>query len=285
MDELESAKKSASTMTRVALSSLFAGAIALVACSSSSERTPFMEDAASQPAPTPDSTEQPAPPPAPVKPTGDAGQEPPSDCETTAPSNKCGLVPQCGCSASETCDVVDTKGNVGCVPFGKAPMGQPCTATVGCAKGLTCVFGTCHAFCDKPGSACGEPGTGQCVQVQGAGGSAITNLAVCMVQCAPHDPKSCGGKTNAGVGVCFVDDKGGTDCQEGGTRAENQTCSPQDDCGPGLVCVTPTAGSSVCKRWCRVGTTDCGGAVQCRSFSTKVMVATSSGSVEYGACP
>jgi hypothetical protein len=104
---------------------------------------------------------------------------------------------------------------------------------------------------------------------------------VCRVQCAPQDPSSCGGKTNAGVGVCFVDDKGGTDCQEGGTSAENQACSPQAECGPGLVCISPAGGSDTCKRWCRVGTNDCGGVAQCRGFSTKVMV----GTVEYGACP
>jgi len=163
-------------------------------------------------------------------------------------------------------------------------MGKPCTATAGCAQGLTCVFGTCHPFCDKPGSACTQPGTGACVQVAAQGGAAIPNLAVCMVQCAPQDASSCGGKTNAGTGVCFVDDAGGTDCQSGGAVAENQACATADACGPGLVCITPSTGSSVCKRWCRVGQTgvnDCGGSAVCRGFSTKVMV----GTVEYGACP
>ena len=100
-------------------------------------------------------------------------------------------------------------------------------------------------------------------------------------RCAPHDPLSCGGKTNAGTGVCFVSNDGTTDCQEGGSRTENQTCSPTDDCGPGLVCITPSTGSDSCKRWCRVGMSDCGGSAVCRGFSTKVMV----GTVEYGACP
>lgn len=270
-------------LTRAGLSVLCVAA-ALVACSAPGDRTPFVEDAASQPAPPePPATEAPVQE-TPAKPTGDAGGEPPGDCVTAAPSHRCGVAPQCGCSSSETCDVVDTSGNVRCVPFGKAPMGRPCTATAGCAEGLTCVFGTCHAFCADPGSPCGEDGTGACIQVQASGG-AIPNLAVCMVQCAPHDPKSCGGDTNAGVGVCLVDGDGGTDCQQAGTRKENQGCSPQDDCGSGLVCVTPTNASSTCKRWCRVGTTDCGGSVQCQSFSTKVMVKTASGSLEYGACP
>lgn len=265
---------------------------ALLACSSeASNRKGFAESATepSRPAsnePT-DQTVDDAPAPTPIEtndtPPGDEDPAP-SNCKTAAPSNACGVVPQCGCSKTETCDVVDSKGTAKCVAFGKATMGKPCTATAGCAQGLTCVFGTCHAFCDKPGSACTQPGTGACVQVtaqSGGGGAAIPNLAVCMVQCAPQDASSCGGKTNAGIGACYVDNQGGTDCQTSGAKTENQVCANADECGPGLVCITPSTGSSVCKRWCRVSTSDCGGSVQCRGFSTKVMV----GTVEYGACP
>jgi hypothetical protein len=263
--------------------------IALLACSA--EQTPrkgFAESTAEpstpaeedepvekEPASTPIDTED---PPA-------EEQASPSNCKTAAPSHACGVSPQCGCAKTETCDVVDTKGTATCVAFGKATMGKPCTATAGCARGLSCVFGTCHAFCDKGGTQCSEPGTGDCVQVTAQGGTAIPNLAVCMVQCAPHDPLACGGKTNAGTGVCFVAADGSTDCQEGGSRSENQTCSPTDECGPGLVCITTTSGTGTgadaCKRWCRVGTNDCGGSAVCRAFSTKVMV----GTAEYGACP
>jgi hypothetical protein len=277
-------------LTRAVRHSMFAGAMLVAvsmvaACGDANERAPFVEDAASEPvAPREQELPPPSQPP-PQSPTGDASAPEPTDCKTAAPSNACGLVPQCGCGPSETCDIVDAKGTVACVAFGKAPMGHPCTATPGCAKGLTCLFGTCHAFCAEPGKACGEPGTGACVQVSGQGGVAIPNLAVCRVECAPHDPASCGGKTNAGVGVCFVDSEGGTDCQEGGTRLQGQTCSPTDDCGPGLVCVKPSVGSDTCKRWCRVGTNDCGGSTQCQSFATKVFVASSTGSTEYGVCP
>ena len=277
-------------MTRLAVFAFAAAPLfALVACSSettarkgfaestSEPSTPNADDErappAEEPASTPIATDDDDPPP--------AEDPPPSNCKTTAPSNACGVVPQCGCAKSETCDVVDTKGTAKCVAFGKATMGRPCTATAGCAQGLTCVFGTCHAFCDEPGTACSQAGTGDCVQVTAQGGAAIPNLAVCMVQCAPHDPMSCGGKTNAGTGVCFVGNDGTTDCQDGGSRTENQTCSPTDDCGPGLVCITPSTGSDTCKRWCRVGTSDCGGSAVCLGFSTKVMV----GATEYGACP
>lgn len=262
------------------LSSL--GALALVACGSASDRPAFVDDAATQPSPQP--TTQPTTPPVstgPTSPTGDASAPPPTDCKTTKPGDRCGVVPQCGCSTTETCDVIDAQGSVRCVAFGRAAMGRPCTATAGCAQGLTCIFGTCHAFCDNPGSACTQAGTGSCVQVTAQGGTAIPGFAVCMVDCQLQDPLACGGKTNAGIGECFVDDKGVTDCQEGGPQAENQSCSASAGCGPGLVCVTPSGSSNVCKRWCRVGTADCGGSVPCSGFSTKVMV----GTVEYGACP
>lgn len=275
--------------TRLAL--LAIPLFALLACSSQPSARRGFAETASEPAEVTDDDEakgeEPAPP---TQPAGTDEEEPntgepePSNCKTTAPSNACGVVPQCGCAKTETCDVVDAKGTAKCVAFGKATMGKPCTATAGCAQGLTCVFGTCHAFCDKPGTACSQAGAGDCIQVAAQGGVAIPNLAVCMVQCAPHDPLSCGGKTNAGTGVCFVDNDGKTDCQEGGSRTENQTCSPTDDCGPGLVCIKPSGagtGSDTCKRWCRVGTNDCGGAAICRGFSTKVMV----GTAEYGACP
>ena len=166
----------------------------------------------------------------------------PDTCKRTAPSNKCGLVPQCGCTLAETCDVEDSSGNVGCVTAGKAAMGAPCVATAGCALGLTCVFGTCHAFCDNPGSACTAPKTGGCIQVKSAAGAPIPNLTVCRVACDLRDVSACGGTTAAGTGVCMVDDNGATDCATGGTRTVNQTCTPTDECGPGLVCtLTGTA--------------------------------------------
>jgi len=92
---------------------------------------------------------------------------------------------------------------------------------------------------------------------------------------------SCGGETNAGIGACLVDGAGGTDCQEGGTRKEKETCAAADPCAPGLACVGPASGTKVCRRWCRVGTSDCGGSTQCTAFSTKVMA----DGVEYGVCP
>lgn len=256
-----------------------------LACSSGSSRAAFSEG---EIAPTePAAAEPEAPPPsksAPVAPTGDAAAPDANDgCARAAPSKACGLVPQCGCAASETCDVTDIVGNVACVAAGKAQMGRPCTSTSGCAAGLTCVGGTCHAYCAAAGSACTTPGTGACVQLQ-SDGADVPNLKVCRVSCDLRDATACGGTTAAGTGVCAVDALGNTDCLSGGTGAENAACSPTAECGPALACVDITQNgttSSKCKRWCRVGTADCGGAGACTGFATKVLV----GGVEHGVCP
>ncbi|MBX3258945.1 MAG: hypothetical protein KF782_04450 [Labilithrix sp.] len=274
------------TLSLFGMAALVAGVVggSLLACSSDGSRAPFVgagADAAADPEdarPAPTTT---ATPVTPSKTTSDAGSTAPDDdCERAAPSRECGVVPQCGCAPTHTCDVVDAQGTVRCITAGNAPMGHPCTATAGCALGLTCIFGTCHAFCDDPSAVCTAPGAGACAQVNGSGGAPIPNLAICRVACALHDPSSCGGVTNAGIGVCYVDDQNSTDCQEGGTRAEGQSCSPTDACGPGLVCTT-TSGVSTCKRWCRVGQNDCGAGRTCMGFSSEVNV----GGVVYGACP
>lgn len=274
-----------SSLLRLCATACALPAALLVACSSSTERTPFTEEPATAPTEPPTSAPPTkAPQSSPTTTDNDAGTQTDAavdTCKKTAPSNKCGLVPQCGCASTETCDVQDTSGNVACVAAGKAAMGAPCTTTAGCARGLTCAFGTCHSFCDNPGSKCADPKTGSCLQVK-QGSTNIPNLAVCLVACDLRDANACGGTTAAGTGVCMVDDKGATDCQAGGTRTLGQTCTPDDDCGPALVCVvTGSATTGTCKKWCRVGTNDCGGSVTCGGFQTKIMV----GAVEYGACP
>lgn len=277
-------------MKRLPLSSLCAltvlfGVVAgsIVACSSGVE--PVSDAAPAKPQASEPEDVPPSPPPTatPVTPTaktgGDASAPPADDCKRAAPSKVCGVAPQCGCAQTHTCDVVDAKGSVDCITAGNAPMGHPCTATAGCALGLTCVFGTCHAFCDEA-KTCSQNGTGTCVQVKAPGGVSVPNFAVCRVACELHDPMSCYGKTNAGVGVCFVDGQGATDCQAGGTRSVNQTCTAPDDCGPGLVCAT-TSSSTTCRRWCRVGENDCGAGKTCTGLKTEVKV----GEVVYGTCP
>lgn len=195
------------------------------------------------------------------------------DCKTAPPTNMCGVSPQCGCAAGKTCDVVSTGGSARCVAAGTKPMGHPCSATAECAAGMTCVFGTCHAFCSEDGERCAQRGTGACVQVKTTGGEDVPNLAVCRVACEPYDPATCGGA------VCVIDRDGETECQSGGSRAEGETCSPEEACGPGLGCVT-SDDASTCRRWCRLGESDCGDGKACTGFDPEVVVRGEA----YGSC-
>ncbi|MBX3200881.1 MAG: hypothetical protein KF894_22270 [Labilithrix sp.] len=257
-------------------------AVALHACSAGSPRAAF--DTTETDPTDPHDPESPAPPAtgsdAPADGAPDPEAAPPGECARAAPSNACGVSPQCGCAPRETCDVVDSSGNAKCVTAGSAPMGHPCTATAGCAVGLTCIFGICHAFCGDPSKPCTQPKTGACAQIRTTDGPDVPNLAICRIACAPHDAASCGGTTSAGTGVCRVDDQGNTECHAGGARRDGETCSPSDECGPGLICTTSTSGST-CKRWCRVGQSDCGAGKACSAFASEINVR----GVVYGHCP
>ena len=257
--------------------------LAAAACSSSTVARAFDDDDAGTTTDMPEQTSTPTPDPTgtgPVSTGGDAGVGPDgaSDCKTTPPSNKCGLADQCGCTLAETCDVTDNAGGVSCVVAGLGAMGAPCVSTSGCARGLTC-SGTCHAYCDNPGGACSVPKTGACIQLTDSKDAGVPNDSVCEVACDLRDATACGGSTPVGVGVCGTDGKGGTDCYLGGTAALGASCDTVD-CGPALVCVT-SGSTNTCKKWCKVGSTDCGGSTTCTGFSTKEMV----GTTEFGVCP
>ncbi len=200
---------------------------------------------------------------------------PADDCKKVEPNEACGLAPQCGCADGKTCDVIDGSGNAKCVSAGSAPMGHPCESSGDCSVGLTCVFGTCHAYCNNPGQACTQADTGPCVQVKNTDNADIPNLAVCRVNCAPHDPSACGG----GNAVCIIDPDGNTECQTGGTKKEGEECSPADPCGPALACATADK-KSACRRWCRLGEDDCGGDKTCVGFAPAIEVR----GVAYGSC-
>jgi hypothetical protein len=197
-------------------------------------------------------------------------------------SNACGVAPQCGCTSTDTCDL-DSAGNAACVAAGLTAMGRACSSTTSCGRGMTCVFGTCRPFCAVADAGCGVQGTNVCTQVRLQDGGAIPNFKVCQVDCDLRDPNACGGTNGAGTAGCVHDGEGRTDCETMGTVPENQACSAQARCAPGLICVYPAAQPTNlrCKKWCRVGVNaDCGGQT-CTGFTTKAMV----GSVEYGSCP
>ena len=263
--------------TAVLSATVFAFAGSHVACSSDSSRTGFETSSTSPTDPSNPGSSDPSKPGS-SEGSADGGggsgeNAAPEECKTAPPTNMCGVAPQCGCAEGKTCDVVSMGGSARCVSAGTNAMGHPCSATAECAVGMTCIFGTCHAFCDNPGGACSQPGTGACAQVQTTEGKDVPNLAVCRVACEPHDPATCGGA------VCIIDRDGNTECQTGGTRAEGETCTPEDECGPGLGCVR-SEDKSTCRRWCRLGENDCGSGKVCSGFDPEVLVR----GTAYGSC-
>ncbi|MBK6460223.1 MAG: hypothetical protein IPF92_04335 [Myxococcales bacterium] len=183
----------------------------------------------------------------------DAGPVDAGACVTAPPSNACGVNPQCGCTATQTCDVTNlTSGAVSCVGAGSAAAGRACTTTSGCARGLTCWNGACRPFCSRGTPTCG-PGT-LCFAPQDAGGVTTPNLDVCSVQCDPSRASAvCG--TNACVWFASA---GVADCRPPGTRPEYGACTSTADCRQGLVCINDPIFGPECQRWCRVGSNaDC----------------------------
>lgn len=276
-----------SFVTASLAAALFAVLAGPLACSSTTARTSYEPDAGTVTEEPEQNSRPETPPPddGPVGTGGDAGADtaPPDTCKRTAPSNACGLVDQCGCTLAQTCDIADGAGAVACVTAGLAAMGAACVNTSGCARGLTCVFGTCHAFCGNAGSACTLAGTGGCEQVKDSTGASLPNFQVCRVSCDLRNVSGCGTSGAAGTGVCMVDDLGNTDCigVDGTVRTAGQTCSDTQECGPGTVCASTGSSGNTCHKWCKVGSTDCGGSVQCLSFSTPVKVGTDT----FGVCP
>jgi len=208
----------------------------------------------------------------PVKDSGTPDVEP--GCKTVAPSNNCGLDPQCGCGAG-TCDV-DTNalnGSTLCVNAGSGQTGSPCTNTGDCAKGLTCAFrGVCRPYCSTDGADCGKANTSKCVQLQNGQSNPIPNFLVCRVNCTLDDTTSCGG---SGRGCIYVDTDV-TDCFDV-SQYGTATCSQNDPmCGPGYVCLT----NNQCAKWCNINSPKCTGNTTCQMLQNPPTV----NGKTYGVC-
>ncbi len=211
---------------------------------------------------------------------GDGGVSAVSDastCRGVGPNEACGISAQCGCGTAATCDITSHAGDTACVPSGIIPEGGYCTQTAGCQTGLTCRYGgTCHAFCSAPGAACTNGGT--CTQVTDSADAGIPNFLVCERGCSLENADACG----AGAG-CFESQltPGSTDCYQTGTHLLGDVCAYVNDCAAGLGCVSIGSAAATCKKWCRVGTNDCGGAIVCKGFTPQYML----NSTQYGFCP
>ncbi|MDB4946458.1 MAG: hypothetical protein JWP97_5992 [Labilithrix sp.] len=207
----------------------------------------------------------------------DAGLDAGPTCATVAPSNLCGLTPQCGCAANQTCDVTNqTSGAVSCVLAGGASQGSYCTATTQCAKGLTCAYNACRPYCATAGVNCPGAGLGPCAPYYNGAGP-VPNSKVCSVTCDLRNPSAVCGSNN-----CIFDETvNAPDCDKSGSVALYGACTKYNDCQQGLYCTDHPIFGLECEKWCRLGASDCG-----FDTCTDVFGATAptSGGVKLGLC-
>lgn len=222
------------------------------------------------------------------KPVDDSGTPPKKDsgtppvdsggnCVTSPPSNVCGVYPQCGCGAAQTCEVDQTAldGSSSCIGAGTKTLGQACTQTSGqCAPGLTCIWGQCHAYCGSDGAKCNVANTNYCVNLTDNNSNPIPNLLVCHNDCELADPNSCGG---GGEGCLYFDtDK--VDCYPVGTTTANCNATTSF-CPAGQLCLTDQT-NYFCLPYCRIGGNDCVSPAVCNALATPPTV----NGQQYGYC-
>lgn len=251
---------------------------ALIACSSSAPPPPEdLIDENPQPSKKPDSSSG-GTKAAEVQ-KADASPDATSEaCATVPPNNRCGLDPQCGCGANETCDVTnDVTGATSCVSAGSATLGRPCTQTGDCLAGFTCAYGACRPYCKTPGTKCGVGGTYLCVQSKNTDGKPIPNRAFCTINCDPRLPSAvCGTNGCEWFAEAYAPDKV-SDCNRAGTKTALAPCDYTDECLPGHACIDHPSSKIgyECEQWCRIGQSpsDCKSGFTCKDvFGAKAPV-------------
>lgn len=201
-------------------------------------------------------------------------------CAKTAPSNLCGLAPQCGCAANETCDITNkATGAVSCTLAGGGPLASLCTTSSQCAKGLACAYGACRPYCAAINTACsGMAGVGMCTELYDPPGTLVPNGKVCTITCDLRNPSAVCGSNN-----CIYDGSvKATDCDKSGTKDLYDACSSYNDCKQGMACVNNPFFGPECEKWCRIGQSDCGFLETCEDVYGAN--APTSGGVKLGHC-
>ncbi|MGZ3449133.1 MAG: hypothetical protein ACXVEF_06015 [Polyangiales bacterium] len=192
-----------------------------------------------------------------------------TECDPRTPATACG---------SAMCMVygrADGSGYTDCTEkVGTKPVGSSCTAIGDCVAGAICDHGVCSQWCRAGGSDCGAGETCALYKttVKDSTG-ASTQWGRCVKTCEPTNASSCGTK-----GSCQVFGSGAdayTDCVPAGVATVNGKCTERTDCAAGGVC----SSVSLCKKYCRVGTSDCG-AGTCLAYTDHPKIA----GVEYGTC-
>ena len=180
------------------------------------------------------------------------------------PGAKCRVAPNCGCSATETCELVGLNGEGACQAAGSVGRGGQCTASADCAPGLGCIGGTCTNYCRNDND-CPDK---QCDALVSGTGTPIKDVGSCSTPCDPAVAQCADGR------ACRFIATERTACVNTGSGGDGAACKVDGDCEAGRACVP----GNVCGAVCQAGSTcDSGAACQAVALTYK--------GTTYGFCP
>jgi hypothetical protein len=210
----------------------------------------------------------------------------------------CSILPQCGCTADETCDV-DTGDDIGttCRPItANGNEDDTCPSTNDCDRGYVCLGGanpSCKKYCSGNAD-CMAP-RGVCIhQVTGDNGPIAGIPRACSSNCDPVDTTGAGCPSTMKCTLYTIPDNNDTptnivDCSPAGTGMQGDDCTAtngssgvESRCAKGYQCVKLTNESTFkCRRLCNAPgtTTGCNGQM-CLAFTPAYTLA----GVSYGVC-
>lgn len=206
----------------------------------------------------------------------------------------CSILPQCGCTGQNACDV-DSADGVGTACRNILTPGSEtdtCTSSKGCDANFTCIGGSAYASCKRYCAAdadCGSP-RGKCVLGFGSAGADVPKF--CSSNCEPTDTAAAGCPSTFKCTLYSATSSGTTykiaDCSLAGTGVQGTDCTAgsqpyEAKCGKSFQCAQ-LVGETVfkCRKICTVPgqtTSQCGGQT-CIGYSPPHMI----GATTYGVC-
>lgn len=184
---------------------------------------------------------------------------------TITPGSSCRVAPNCGCPATETCQLKDANGSGACEAAGGTGRGGSCASNGECARGLGCIGGECSTYC-RNDTDCPEK---QCEPLS-FGMTPVNGVGVCNAPCDPGAVVCADGR------ACKFLRTERTTCVAAGSVANGGACTNDGQCVAGSVCVGGASGN-VCASMCRAGE-DCP-AGPCQPVELRYQ------GIQFGVCP
>jgi hypothetical protein len=209
------------------------------------------------------------------------------------PTQPCDILTQCGCSASQSCDV-DTSDLMGGACRDVSSPGtetDTCASLEECDRGYVCIGSATNSSCKKyceTNADCGSP-RGQCVIDITDGTNPIPGLPpVCSSNCDPVGSPAgfcpAGWKCGVFVQTHNAVDYNIADCTPAGAGGQGASCQSGANgndalCSTNHLCTTLNGTTFNCREICTIGGGQCGG-LTCLQFDPPLTI----GGTEYGVC-